>query len=147
MKFTPEKISKLPSDSVFVFGSNTHGYHCGGAAFTASVHFGAVLGQSEGAQGRSYAIPTIIFKPNRACKVPVDDLKKYLLRFFEYVKSKSNLVFYMTKIGCGIAGWKVDEIMSVIVDVIVQNNITPLPTNIVWPKEFYEILKSNGLVD
>jgi hypothetical protein len=53
MKFTPENIDELPDDGVFVFGSNTDGDHCGGAALVALKRFGAVNGQAEGPQGRS----------------------------------------------------------------------------------------------
>ena len=59
MEFTPEDIDVLPDDGVFVFGSNTDGNHCGGAAALALKLFGAVNGQGEGPQGRSYAIPTM----------------------------------------------------------------------------------------
>ncbi len=58
MGFTPEYIDTLPDDGIFVFGSNTDGDHCGGAALVALKRFGAVNGQAEGPQGRSYAIPT-----------------------------------------------------------------------------------------
>ena len=43
---------------IFVFGSNLAGRHGKGGALTARVHHGAVYGQGEGLQGRSYAIPT-----------------------------------------------------------------------------------------
>lgn len=59
MEFTPEYIDTLPDDGIFVFGSNTDGDHCGGAARVALKRFGAVNGQAEGPQGRSYAIPTV----------------------------------------------------------------------------------------
>lgn len=47
MEFTPEDIDVLPDDGVFVFGSNTDGNHCGGAAALALKLFGAVNGQGE----------------------------------------------------------------------------------------------------
>ena len=42
--FTPEQISELKADEVFVFGSNLEGMHGGGAAFAAWKKFGAVMG-------------------------------------------------------------------------------------------------------
>lgn len=58
-KFTPECIESLNEKEVFVFGSNMNGNHAGGAARTAVEKFGAVMGQAEGLQGQSYAIPTL----------------------------------------------------------------------------------------
>lgn len=59
MRFTPDKITKLAPDEIFVFGSNLAGRHGGGAALTAMQHFGAEWGKGEGIQGQSYAIPTM----------------------------------------------------------------------------------------
>ena len=55
--FTPDYIDRLLPNQIFVFGSNTLGYHTGGASGTARKKFGAVWGQAEGLQGQSYAIP------------------------------------------------------------------------------------------
>ena len=41
-EFTPDSISVLKADEVFVFGSNLEGMHGGGAAYYAFCHFGAV---------------------------------------------------------------------------------------------------------
>lgn len=57
--FTPENISKLKQNEVFVFGSNKAGNHVGGAARVAVEKFGAIMGHGEGLQGQSYAIPTL----------------------------------------------------------------------------------------
>ena len=59
MKYTPENITSLGEDEVFVFGSNLAGRHCGGAARVARERFGAIMGQGVGMQGQSYAIPTM----------------------------------------------------------------------------------------
>ena len=58
-KYTPDKITVLKEDEVFVFGSNLKGLHGGGAARVARKHFGAIMGQGVGMQGKSYAIPTM----------------------------------------------------------------------------------------
>lgn len=55
MKFTPEMITELRDNEVFVFGSNLAGRHAGGAARFAYNKFGAIWGQGEGLQGQSYA--------------------------------------------------------------------------------------------
>lgn len=44
--FTPENISKLKQNEVFVFGSNKAGNHVGGAARVAVEKFGAKIGSS-----------------------------------------------------------------------------------------------------
>ena len=57
--FTPERITSLRADEIFVFGSNLAGMHGGGAARVAYERFGAVWGCGVGLQGQSYAIPTM----------------------------------------------------------------------------------------
>lgn len=58
-QYTPENITELKENEVFVFGSNLNGNHTGGAAYLAVEKFGAEMGNAEGIQGQSYAIPTL----------------------------------------------------------------------------------------
>lgn len=58
-ELTPENIQELKENQIFVFGSNMNGNHAGGAARLAVEKFGAIMGQAEGIQGQSYAIPTL----------------------------------------------------------------------------------------
>ena len=58
MKSYKGNITELKDDQIFVFGSNTEGRHGKGAALFAREKFGAVYGQAEGLQGKSYAIIT-----------------------------------------------------------------------------------------
>jgi hypothetical protein len=58
-QYTPERITKLKENEIFVFGSNLAGSHGGGAARQAYEHFGAIWGQGVGLQGQSYGIPTM----------------------------------------------------------------------------------------
>ena len=100
--FTPNcKITHLPSNWIFVFGSNLDGRHGGGAAKDAVKYFGAVWGQGEGLQGQSYAIPTM--------HGGADAIKPYVDRFIEFAKSHQELTFVVTPIGCGIAGHPLSE--------------------------------------
>ena len=85
-KFTPELIEQLNENEVFVFGSNKAGNHAGGAARTAVEKFGAVMGQGEGIQGQSYAIPTL---DENMEKVSLDDLQQSLFRFCQYAEKES----------------------------------------------------------
>lgn len=92
---------------VFVFGSNAQGHHAGGAAKTAIEKYGAVWGQGEGFQGNSYAIPTM---------GTWEELKGSVSRFIEYAKQHPEMCFYLTPIGCGIAGYKPKQIVPLFQD-------------------------------
>lgn len=159
MKFTPENIGRLPDDGVFVFGSNTDGDHCGGAALTALKRFGAVNGVAEGPQGQSYAIPTMeyvqwtneddgtVLPSYQKIRIPEQQLVEACDRFILYTSQHPELTFYVTKIGCGIAGWLVEEVAWAFA-MALASFLVPLPDNIIWPREFYEILKEEyGVVD
>ena len=100
--FTPEQISELKADEVFVFGSNLEGMHGGGAAFAAWKKFGAVMGCGVGLRGQSYAIPTM--------QGGVETIEPYVTSFIAFAKEHPELFFYVTRIGCGIAGFRDKEI-------------------------------------
>ena len=100
--FTPERITSLRADEVFVFGSNLAGMHGGGAAYAAFQKFGAVWGCGVGLQGQSYAIPTM--------QGGVETIKPYVDEFIDFARSRTDLFFYVTRIGCGIAGFADAEI-------------------------------------
>ena len=100
--YTPDHITDLKPDEVFVFGSNLAGMHGGGAARVAFRQFGAVMGCGVGLRGQSYAIPTM--------QGGVETIKPYVDGFIAFAKSHPELFFYVTRIGCGIAGFKDKEI-------------------------------------
>jgi hypothetical protein len=100
--FTPERITSLRADEVFVFGSNLAGMHGGGAAYAAFKKFGAIWGRGVGLQGQSYAIPTM--------QGGVETIKPYVDEFIDFAKAHPDLFFYVTRIGCGIAGFADAEI-------------------------------------
>lgn len=102
MKYTPENITSLGKDEVFVFGSNLAGNHAGGAARVARERFGAIRGQGVGMQGQSYAIPTM--------QGGVETIKPYVDDFIKLAREWDQTTFYVTRIGCGIAGFKDEEI-------------------------------------
>lgn len=99
---TPDMISELKIDEVFVFGSNLEGMHGGGAAYTAFKKFGAAMGCGVGHRGQSYAIPTMHGR--------VEDIRPYVDEFIRYAAEHPELFFYVTRVGCGIAGFKDREI-------------------------------------
>ena len=100
--FTPERITSLRADEVFVFGSNLAGMHGGGAARAAFEKFGAVWGCGVGLQGQSYAIPTM--------QGGVETIKPDVDDFIDFAHARPDLFFYVTRIGCGIAGFADAEI-------------------------------------
>ena len=100
--FTPEKIEKLESNEIFVFGSNLAGRHGDGAAKLAYDKFGAQWGVGVGLTGQAYAIPTM--------QGGVEIIKPYVDEFVEFAKEHQEKKFLVTRIGCGIAGFKDEEI-------------------------------------
>lgn len=100
---TPENITKLESNQIFVFGSNQSGRHGKGAAKTA-LGWGAVYGQAEGLQGKTYGIPTKDRSIRRT--LTIDEIKPYVDRFIKFAKQHPELMFLVTEIGCGLAGLK-----------------------------------------
>ena len=103
-EYTPERISELKENEIFVFGSNLAGAHGGGAARFAYERFGAVWGEGVGLHGQTYAIPTM--------QGGVETIKPYVDAFIRFAKEHSRLTFLVTRIGCGIAGFH-NEIASV----------------------------------
>ena len=116
MNVTPELIEELKQNEIFVFGSNLAGRHNGGAARTARKKFGAIQGQGVGLQGQSYAIPTM--------HGGVEDIQPYVDEFINFAKINNNLHFYVTKIGCGIAGFKIEEIAPLFSKCIDMDNVS-----------------------
>lgn len=123
--YTPSHISSLEPNEVFVFGSNLQGWHGGGAAAAAMRYFGAIWEQGVGMQGQSYAIPTM--------HGGVDVIKPYVDQFIAYAREHQNMVFYVTRIGCGIAGFRDEDIAPLFVDCL------DLP-NVRLPRSFFDII-------
>ena len=125
-EFTPERISELRPDEVFVFGSNLEGMHSGGAAWVAFQKFGAVLGCGVGLRGQSYAIPTM--------QGGVETIEPYVSSFISYAKEHPELFFYVTRIGCGIAGFRDKEIAPLFSEAVGLENVC-------LPESFVKVLK------
>lgn len=124
-EYTPERITELRPNEIFVFGSNLGGLHRGGAARIAHNRFGAIWGQGTGLQGQSYAIPTM--------QGGVETIAPYIDKFIEFASSHREYKFYVTRIGCGIAGFTPYEIAPLFVKAI------DLP-NVILPKDFVEVI-------
>lgn len=124
-RYTPDRISKLKENEIFVFGSNLEGSHDGGAAKLAYNRFGAVWGLGTGIQGRSYAIPTM--------QGGVETIRPFVAAFIQFAKQNTTLTFLVTRIGCGIAGFRDEEIAPLFEDALDLENV-------ILPKEFVENL-------
>ena len=127
--FTPDNITSLKDNEVFVFGSNLKGMHAGGAANYAFLHFGAEWGVGVGMAGQTYAIPTM--------QGGVETVKPYVDEFLQFAETHPELKFYVTRIGCGIAGFTDAEIAPLFKKAVLIHNI-------VLPESFYnQILLTN----
>lgn len=124
--YTPDKIDTLRPDEVFVFGSNMAGMHGGGAAYVAFKKFGAVMGCGVGLRGQSYAIPTM--------QGGVETIQPFVTEFIAFAKAHPEFFFYVTRIGCGIAGFKDKEIAPLFADAVGIENIC-------LPESFVKVLK------
>lgn len=123
-------INKLEKDEIFVFGSNLAGAHGGGAARLA-IQWGAVWGEGVGLHGQTYAIPTM--------QGGVETIKPYVDEFLLFTKTRHQLKFLVTEIGCGIAGFAIKEIAPLFKAAIDQDL-----ENVYLPGSFYaELLNDN----
>ena len=129
MKYTPENITSLGEDEVFVFGSNLAGNHAGGAARVARKRFGAIMGQGVGMQGQSYAIPTM--------QGGVETIRPYVDDFIELAREWDQTTFYVTRIGCGIAGFTDEEIAPLFAEALSLYNVR-------LPESFVKILQARS---
>lgn len=102
-----DKIFVPGPDRVFVFGSNLAGIHGGGAARTARELYGAVWGQGQGLQGSSYALPT---KDERIETLPLGAIAEHVARFLDFARSRPDITFFVTRVGCGLAGYTDEDI-------------------------------------
>ena len=125
-RVSPQWITTLADDEVFVFGSNLEGLHGGGAALLAYERCGAIWGQGTGLQGKSYGIPTM--------HGGVDVIAPYVDDFIAFAREHRELKFLVTEIGCGIAGFTVEEMAPLFKDAIDEENIY-------LPQRFIKILE------
>lgn len=109
---------------IFVFGANEAGRHGAGAALHARLHHGAIYGQGEGLQGNSYGIPT---KDARIQTLPLHIIAIYVKHFKEFAAEFPALIFRITPIGCGLAGYTPADIAPL---------FEGCPPNCILPAEF-----------
>lgn len=112
----------MKNDFIFVFGSNLAGRHGAGAAKYALLHHGAVYGRGTGIQGGSYALPT---KDEKLRTLQLGTIQHYVNLFIEFASANQNLDFKLTRVGCGLAGYRDEEITSLFPLVLPANIFVP----------------------
>lgn len=112
---------------IFTFGSNTSGRHSKGAALTARREHGAIYGQGSGLQGNSYAIPTRGYVQGKIKTLSLMAINDNVMEFLHFVYDHPELEFWVTRVGCGYAGWT-------------DGQIAPMfegsPENVILPKQW-----------
>lgn len=107
--------TQAPEDHIFVFGSNLGGIHGAGAARAAHQFYEAEYGKGVGASGRSYAIPTK--NKDISATLPLFLIENYVKIFVNYtIWVKPEQKFFVTRIGCGLAGLEDKDIAPMFKD-------------------------------
>ena len=130
-------IHYLNEDQIFVFGSNTQGRHGKGAALTARLRFGAIYGNPEGIQGKSFAIITKDLTkkthPSRTTAQVISQIEK-LYKYAALHPEKEFVIAY--KCGdCNLNAYSSHDMAKMFAS-------KDIPENIVFDKQFYELVKS-----
>jgi hypothetical protein len=117
-KYTPENITALEQKEIFIFGSNSEGQHYGGAARVAHDMFFAEWGVGRGLTGLCYALPTLYHptttsEPGAMLKLSLEELDLEFEYLFDCINRHPDYTFYLTKVGCGIAGFSIEEIKEI----------------------------------
>ena len=129
LRVTPEYITSLKPDEIFVFGSNLAGFHGGGAARMAYNSFGAEWGVGVGRTGQCYAIPTM--------QGGVETIRPYVDDFIRYAGQHPELLFRVTRIGCGIAGFTDEQIAPLFKAAAAMENVS-------LPNGWREVISCRG---
>lgn len=122
----------MSTREIFVFGSNLAGRHGKGAALAAVKQHGAIYGQGQGLQGNSYGIPT---KDWSLRTLELSLIDAYVNMFRRFAGDHPEMVFRVTPIGCGLAGYKPEQIAPM---------FAGTPPNVILPNEFRVALASEA---
>jgi len=154
-EYTPENITILKTNEVFVFGANTAGGHGGGTAGLAQrgstssnytalpigtkgkwSEYGVVDKLMQGTEGKSFGIVTkaasitgTSLKIGSKRSVPLSRVEESINKLIKTANQNPNLKFLVTKFGTNMAGFSEKEMKS-----LLENK--ELPNNIILPKEF-----------
>jgi hypothetical protein len=123
-----DRMLGLRPHEVFVFGSNRAGRHGRGAAVDAVRRYGARYGVGEGLVGQSYALPT---KGERLEVLTLGQIGVHVGRFLALAAERRDLRFYVTEVGCGLAGYSPADVAPL---------FEAAPENVVLPARFVDAL-------
>lgn len=105
------KTNKVRQE-IYVFGSNLAGVHGAGAALHAKIYQGAVTGRGVGRMGVSYGIPT---KDEQLEVLSLDVVEKHIEDFVKYTQQHPEFDYFVTRVGCGLAGYKDEQISQLFI--------------------------------
>ena len=134
-KFHADHTEPTNQAAVFVFGSNLAARHGGGAAKLAADKYGASAKVSEGISGKSYAIPT---KDAKITTLPLETIKAAVVTFIAHAQANPEVDFFMTRIGCVLAGYSNAEIAPMFIGA---------PSNIDFPQEWKEFIEVEEVIN
>lgn len=132
---TENEYPPVPRNAIFVFGSNLAGRHGKGAALQALHEFAAHYGKPYGLQGRSFAIPT---KDENLQTLPIEAIQGYANAFVAFARANPQLRFYLTRIGCGLAGYRDEQIAPL---------FAAAPSNVIRPPRWGRYAAPKPLID
>jgi len=130
MKYTPENITHLEPNQIFVYGANSAGIHGAGAAKLA-LKWGAKM-YEYGLNGQTYGIPT---KDRQIYTLPLDKIQLHVNDFLATAFSHQEYEFLVTKIGCGLALYQPKDIAPLFK--IIKTGVFE---NVILPEEFYRYI-------
>lgn len=126
--FTPEIITELKTNEIFVYGSNQFAIHGSGSAKAARDKFGAIYKDVPmGLCGQSYGIITKSFND---IPVNLEFISLQVRTLYCFAMLRPELTFYCTKIGTALAWFTIEEIANVFTSIPFK------PSNIILPIEF-----------
>jgi hypothetical protein len=131
--YTPEPLLTLkPHEYTFV-GTNPEGRSGLGFAKYCVDNFYLQYGVSKGLSGQCYGIVTKDLQAtNKGIRsIPLDNIQRQILTGYDFIKNKMHpgTVWYMPKIGCGLAGYHESELQN-----ILENIQQYKPKNVILPK-------------
>lgn len=132
---TPDNITHLKENEVFVFGSNLAGRHGAGAAKTAR-RFGAEYGVWKGMSGMTYAIPTKDIEVRSA--LPLSHISAYVGEFINFARVSPQYRFLVTEIGCGLSGYSPADIAPMFFEATWSSNVC-------LPERFWNVLNEMAI--
>ena len=137
MRTYKNEATKLKSNQIFVFGSNTQGRHGKGSALVAKLYFGAIYGKAYGLQGQSYAIVTKDLTKKSHPSVSVLSIIEQIKKLYEFAEKNTELDFIIAYSGIkvNLNGFSNQEMADMFSEI-------KIPKNIVFEYEFSKLIKN-----